>query len=229
MIQNTCPNCSAKLERASNKKKMVCPYCGSEFALEPEEKDTFDSDNLINKDWFYYDWDYEKIMSKHKELNTTVTAFIRYLNEYDSSEKLEEYIHNYLLSSSDVSAPGIREDKMTGIKAKIASHIEPGERITLYHDDGIFIHGKTGIVLTNKRAIYIESKNIKTVEYTKIPFFYFGYSMGLPEFKLGERYANNVPRPVHTSYDVTGALGALICFFSFENDPNRPKIKLESF
>ena len=60
---------------------------------------------------------------------------------------------------SDVSAPGIREENMSEVKQRI--QLSPGEHIVLYYDDGLFSHGKTGFILTDKRIFMIEKKNNK--------------------------------------------------------------------
>ena len=228
MKQNSCPNCSAKLELSPNKKMLICPYCGSEFTVSSEETDGYESGELINKDWFYYEWQYDKLLNYNNDCREVASSFVRYLNEYDSAEKLKEYIHGYLLTSDDLSAPGIREDKMSGIKARIASYTEPGEEILLYYDNGIFFHGKAGIVITDKHALFVENKKITAVEFTKIPYLYFGYSVGLPEIKLGERYLNNIQK-LGSSCELMGAAAAFICFRAFEIAPDRPKLKLTSF
>ncbi|MCR4617849.1 MAG: hypothetical protein K5669_06650 [Lachnospiraceae bacterium] len=226
MELNKCPNCSGKLELSPDRRKLICPYCGSEFALDEATSAAVAPKNgeLIVKDWFLYDWHYDDLMETPKRAET-INAFVKYLNEYDSSEKLEDYIKTYLFSNEDLSAPGIREDNLTGIKARISSYIEPGEHIVLYYDEGLFVHGKTGVVITEKRALFVEKKEVTSISYEKIPYIYFGYSIGLPEVKLGEKYANNIA-PLGSNYDLLGAVTALICLFAFEKYPARPKIRL---
>ena len=224
MKQNICPNCTGRLEPSPNRRKLICPYCGSEFASDIDIDEAFKNGDLINKDWFICDWKYDELMSKPAS-NTAVTAFVKYLNEYGSSDKLEEFIRTYLMDGDDISAPGIREEKMSGIKARVSSFLEADEHIVLYNDDALFIHGKTGLVITDKRALFVGKKKVTDVPYSKVPYLFFGYSFGLPEIRLGERYDNNIS-PMGSNYELVGAVAALICFFSFEKDPGRPKIRL---
>ncbi|MBP5262508.1 MAG: hypothetical protein J6Z43_10335 [Clostridiales bacterium] len=223
MELNKCPNCSGKLELAKNRSKMVCPYCGSEFSLDEATQKHIDA-NPIAKDWFVYDWDYKKLMD-NPSCRESITAFIRTLNDYDSAEKIEEYMRNYLMSASDVSAWGINEANMTGIADRLYSHMLPGERIILYYDDGIFAHGKTGIVVTDKRTFFVEKKTHREIMHVNIPYILFGYSVGTVEVKLGEKYLNNIGS-FAARYDLQGAVAALICSLGFEQKPDRPKIRL---
>ena len=155
---NKCPNCNGKLVLSASRTRLECPFCGSEFKLdETTEKEI--GDNPIHKDWFIYEWDYNKLIEEPK-CNTVVQSFIRTLNEYGSSEQIISYMRDYLMNFDDISAPGIREEKMKGIAARVAGKMSPDEQIICYNDDGIFVHGKTGVVVTTKRTMFVDKKNI---------------------------------------------------------------------
>ena len=222
---NRCPNCSGKLELSTSKTKAVCPFCGSEFTVDEAVKSTI-SEGFAEKDWFIYDWDYNKI-KVNLQLYTSVSSFLRALNDFGTASKIEEYMKNYLMNYDEVSAPGIREDKMSGIRARISGILQPDERIILYDDDGIFVHGKGGTVITNKRTLLVEKKKITNIPHSGIPYILFEYSMGLPAAKLGEKYANNIGI-FNSHFDLQGTAAALICALSFEEKPDRPKIRLLS-
>ncbi len=222
MELNRCPNCSGKLEMAPSRTKMICPYCDSEFSL-GDATDSVDKSELINKNWFIYEWDYDNLI-KNPKCAVALSSFIRCMNEYDTPDQVEEYQHTYLIPNcDDVSAFGIREEKMSEIKQRIA--IAPGEHIVLYYDDGLFIHGKTGFVLTNKRALFVQKKEIKEVVFSTIPYIFVGYSLSLPDFKLGDKYIYNVPT-MGSNCELQGACVAYICHCCFKDDPNRPQIRL---
>ena len=225
MELNKCPNCSGKLTLGANRKTLVCPYCGSEFEMDTKTKEALD-DEPINKDWFLYEWNY-KAMKDDSKYKATVSAFVRALNEYHNSAALEKYMKDYLMGFDEISAPGIREEKMKNINARLSGNLDADERVILYYDDGLFIHGKTGMVLTNKNTMYITKKNIKKVPHATVPYLFFEYSMGLPGIKIGDQYENNIGT-FSSHYDLQGAVAALICFFSFENNPDRPRLKLTS-
>ena len=189
---NKCPNCSGKLELSSNRTRLVCPFCGGEFKLDETTRQEV-GDNPTNKDWFIYEWDYNKLKETPK-CSDAVQAFVRTLNDYDSSEKIISYMRDYLMNYDEISAPGIREDKMSGIARRIAGNMSPDEKIICY---------------------------------TAVPYLLFGYSLGLPEIKLGETYANNIST-FTSHFDLMGTVAALICMLAFEQKPDRPKIRLTS-
>ena len=97
----------------------------------------------------------------------------------------------------------------------------------IVNDDGIFAHGKTGVVITNKRTFFVEKKSFKEIQHTAVPYLLFGYSVGLPEIKLGEQYANNIGI-FNSHFELMGVAAALICTLAFEQKPDRPKIRLTS-
>lgn len=222
---NRCPNCSGKLELSTSKTKMTCPFCGSEFTVDEATK-AANSEGFAEKDWFIYEWDYNKIKG-NTPLYTCVSSFIRAINDFGSASKIEEYMKNYLMKYDEISAPGIREDKMRGIRARIAGYLQPDERVILYDDNGLFIHGKTGTVITDKRTLLVEKKKVTNIPHSGIPYLLFEYSVGLPGVKLGEQYANNIGI-FNSHFDLQGTAAALICALSFGDDPGRPKIRLLS-
>ena len=226
MELNKCPNCSGKLELAKNRKRLVCSYCGCEFALDEATK-TEISGQPVNMDWFIYEWDYESI----KELsacNTVVQAFIRTLNDYETSSGIEAYMREYLMGFEDVSANGIHEDNMNGIVKRISPEFLPGERVVFYYDDGVFAHGKTGVVITDKRTYFVERKNVTSVAHVTIPFINISLSLGYPCVHLGDKHRNDIGGycGYASHFDLLGAAMALICAFAFEQRPDRPKIRL---
>ena len=225
MELNKCPNCSGKLELAANRRRMVCTYCGSEFTLDDTTRQEV-ADTPIYKDWFIYDWNYD-LLKDDPKYNVFVAPFVRTLNEYDSSDKIVQYMRDYLMNFEELSAPGIRENKMRDIEKRLSGTFSPDEHIILYNDDGIFVHGKTGVVLTNKRTFFVEKKSYKEISHVTVPYILFGYSVGLPEIKLGEQYAHNIST-FNSHYELMGTVAALICVYAFEQRPDRPKIKLTS-
>lgn len=225
MELNKCPNCSGKLQLSSNRTKMVCTYCGGEFTLDDTTKKEV-ADTPITKDWFVYEWKYD-VLKDDPKLGPVISAFVRTLNDYDSSSDVEQYMREYLMNFQEISAPGLREDKMRDIIKRLTDIVNPDERIILYNDDGLFTHGKTGVVVTTKRTFFIEKKNIREAVHAAVPYFLFEVSTGLPVIKLGEKYANNIST-FNSHYELMGTVAALICMYSFEQKPDRPKIRLTS-
>ena len=225
MELNKCPNCSGKLELSSNRHRLICAYCGSEFTLDDTTKQEI-GDNPIYKDWFIYEWEYQKLIDNPK-YNVSVSAFVRTLNDCDSASAIEQYMRDYLMNFDEISAPGIREKNHSNIAARLSGSMLPDEHIILYNDDGIFARGKTGVVITNKRTFFVEKKTFKNIQHVAVPYLLFGYSVGLPEIKLGEKYANNIGI-FNSHFDLMGTAAALICALGFEQRPDRPKIRLMS-
>ena len=222
---NKCPNCSGKLEISYDRGIMVCPFCGSEFAMHQSVKEAI-KNAPVNKDWFIYEWDYKALCSNDK-LSPTINAFVRTLNDYETSAQVEDYIRNYLMNYNEISAPGLREENMCGVIGRISSRFMPDEKVILYDDSGLFVHGKIGTVITNKRTFLIEKKTVTEVMHVNVPYIFFEYSVGLPGVKLGEQYKNNIGI-FNSHFDLQGTVAALICFYSFEINRSRPKIRLTS-
>ena len=130
-----------------------------------------------------------------------------------------------MMNYDAVSAPGLREDNMSGIMARISPMLKPGERVILYDDSGLIVKGKIGVVITDKRTLFIEKKVIKEMKHIAIPYLFFEYSVGLPAIKLGEKYSNSIGI-FNSHFDLQGTVAALVCFYSFEIDRSRPKIRL---
>ncbi len=222
---NKCPNCSGKMEPSYDRNVMVCPYCGSEFTMHESVKKAMEN-APVNKDWFVYEWDY-KMLTGNAKMNPTVTSFVRTLNDYETSAQVIDYMRTYLMGYGEISAPGLREEKMRGILPRISSRLDPDEKVILYDDNGLFVHGKTGTVITTKRTFLIEKKTVKEIMHVAVPYLFFEYSLGLPGIKLGEQYANSIGI-FNSHFDLQGTAAALICFLSFEINRSRPKIKLTS-
>ena len=226
MELNKCPNCSGKLVLAKNRKRLVCSYCGSEFPLDETTRNEI-SGQPVNMDWFIYDWDFESLMA-NDACKTVVQSFIRTLNEFETSSKIESYIREYLMGFEDVSANGIREENMRDVVRRLMPNFLPDERVILFYDDGVLIHGKTGIVITNKRTFFVERKAFRDVRHVTIPYIDISYSLGFPKVRLGDKYTNDIGggSGFISHFDLEGAVTALICAFAFEERPDRPKIKL---
>ena len=61
--------------------------------------------------------------------------------------------------------------------------------------------------------------------HTAVPYINIGYSVGLPELKLGEKYAHNIGT-FNSHFDLMGTVAALIVKLAFEQKPDRPQIRL---
>ncbi len=80
------------------------------------------------------------------------------LNSLKTAERVSQYIRTALLTDEDVASEGINQNRIDKIMPKIAGLIEPGERIIVYGDNGIFSKGKEFFVITDKRSIFVNGK-----------------------------------------------------------------------
>ena len=80
-------------------------------------------------------------------------------------------------------------------------------------------------MITDKRVLFIEKKTVREIMHVNIPYLLFGYSMGLPQINIGEKYSNSIGI-FNSHFDLQGVATALICTLSFEQKPDRPKIRL---
>ena len=222
MEMNRCPSCGGKLTLNSGRNRWVCPYCDSEFQIENEKKS--DDASVIDKNWFIYEWDYKELMDT-ADVDVMLSSFIRSLNKFDTAAELEKYIRKNLMGSEDVCAIGIKEEKMSKMKNILNGKLLPDERIILYADNGIFVHGKAGTVITNQRTLFVEKNFLGEVKHATLPFLLVGKSLGTPHFRLGDRSMNTLT-VLGGSKELQGAVAALICMLSFEADPDRDNIRL---
>ena len=143
MELNKCPNCSGKLVLANNRKRLVCSYCGSEFPLDEATRNEI-GDQPVNMDWFIYDWDL-KSLQENDSCKTMIQAFIRTLNDYETSSAIESYMREYLMGFDDVSANGIREENFSGRQKRwVEKHrasFDYGTDYVIYGDKVYIFHG----------------------------------------------------------------------------------------
>ena len=92
----------------------------------------------------------------------------------------------------------------------------------------MIIHGKTGILITNKRTFFVERKSFDEVMHVTVPYLDFSYSLGFPKVRLGDKYTKDVGggSGFISHFDLEGAVTALICALAFEQRPDRPRIRL---
>ena len=106
-----------------------------------------------------------------------------------------------------------------------AELIEPGERIIVYGDDGIFSRGKEFFVITDKRSIFVNGKKTGSILHREISAVRLDPNGGYPRWKLNNQDSFAVTA-IGNKYRLQGAIAALICIFAAEQQGGREKIKL---
>ena len=81
----------------------------------------------------------------------------------EDSSAIERYLSAKCRIPSDISMKGLREDQITNALPTISAVMDPGERVIVYGNKGIFSKGKEYFVITDKRSIFVEKKNISNV------------------------------------------------------------------
>ena len=99
MENRKCPNCGGGLELSRSKNMLECPFCGSKFEVEAEEKEKIAKErNSLNEEIFCIERDFSDVMQK-KQTGKCINTITYCMNELGSSEKTEEYILKSLINN----------------------------------------------------------------------------------------------------------------------------------
>ena len=254
---NKCPNCSGRLEVSEDGKKLICPFCGSEFELAKEEIESREEkkeeeesvkkepakkektkdgekDGKEKKDksaeWGKEEWFDARVplkkLQKGPNSKKMLSRFVECVSSCEDSEAVLKYIRTELNASEGISITGWNDKKLNAFKLKVDSCLAPDEKPIVYANTGLFSNGKKGIMITDRQTIFCERKPF-AVEHAKLEVVKFDVSGDVPFILL-----NGVNDTKITSimgggdHGSMGALLALICALSFEQNPGREKILL---
>lgn len=218
---NLCPNCNAKMILSPGKRKWICEYCGTEILIEKKEEA---SDQLLDEDRFELLWDLSKIDAR--EHSKESLAHMQYcMNHMERAEEVEQHIRSSLLKDEDVAAMGINQRRIDDVMPRIAPVMEPGERVLVYGDNGIFARGKDCFLVTDKRSIFVQKKKIRTVRHDEIDSIRFNCDTSYPGWWLNNDMDTNIT-PVGNKFKLQGAIVAMICMLAKEGNPGYQRIRL---
>ena len=218
---NKCPSCGGEMELSLSNKRMVCPFCDSHIDVDIQGDD---STEMLSETMFDFLWDLDSL--KQYENVVTVLDSMRYcLNTLKTAEEVTEFIRTALLSDEDVASEGINQKRIDKIMPKIAELLEPGERIIVYGDDGIFSRGKDFFVITDKRSIFVKGKKSGAILHSEIGAMRLAPNEGYPRWKLNNQDRFTISG-IGVKYRLEGAIAALICLFAAEQRDKKTKIKL---
>ena len=225
MENRKCPNCNAQLELSRSKTTLECPYCGSKFDIEAEAKDKIlKKSNDFDENMFIVERDFSTSRQK-KQTGRCIDTIIYCINELGTSEKVENYIRKGLISGSETAAEGINDSLIDNVRTRINNELEAGERIILYKDMGIFSKGKEFTVVTEKRCMFFTKKKCTSAYHKDITTLRLSDGGDCPAWYINADLDKRIPS-MEPSGQLTGATVALACLISFEQQPERERIRL---
>ena len=217
-----CEQCGGELKRIRTRHEWFCSFCNSRYADEPDETPEPRAEYYgLNEEVFSVECDLSGIMKKEGG-SGTVKSLVRCMETYESSSDIEKYLSAKCKIPSDISMKGLREDQITNALPTISTVMDPGERVIVYGNKGIFSKGKEYFVITDKRSIFVEKKNISQVLHTDIDSLKIA---DCGNCNLNGDYSKGIVNLDGTG-TFQGALLALICALSFEADTERPNIRI---
>ena len=247
---NKCPNCSGGLEVSGDGKKLVCPFCGSEFELAKEEtgkavekkEETAKKEAESNEekggkekkdkpmDWGREEWFEARVpvkkLQKGPNSKKMISCFVECVNSTANSEEVLKYIRTELNASEGISITGWNDKKLEAFKPKVDSCLSPDEKPLVYANTGLFSNGKKGIMITDRQTIFCEKKPY-AIEHEKLEFVKFDVGSDIPFILLNGMNETKITSIMGGGdHGSMGALLALICTLAFEQNPGRNKILL---
>ena len=221
MNTRKCPSCGAEMELSLSNKCLICPFCDTHIDVEIQDDG---NTGMLDEKMFDFLWNLDDL--KQYENVIAVLDSMRYcLNSLKTAERVSQYIRTALLTDEDVASEGINQNRIDKIMPKITELIEPGERIIVYGDDGIFSRGKEFFVITDKRSIFVNGKKTGSILHREISAVRLDPNGGYPRWKLNNQDSFAVTA-IGNKYRLQGAIAALICIFAAEQQGGREKIKL---
>ena len=221
MNTRKCPSCGAEMELSLSNKCLICPFCDTHIDVEIQDDG---NTGMLDENMFDFLWNLDDL--KQYENVIAVLDSMRYcLNSLKTAERVSQYIRTALLTDEDVASEGINQNRIDKIMPKITELIEPGERIIVYGDDGIFSRGKEFFVITDKRSIFVNGKKTGSILHREISAVRLDPNGGYPRWKLNNQDSFAVTA-IGNKYRLQGAIAALICIFAAEQQGGREKIKL---
>lgn len=214
------------MELSKTGRKWICPYCDTEIENDVKEANVDYQDGLpLNI--FYL----EKSMAEDnfkKDTKELLSSLKYCLNELKTPERIEAYMRKSMMNVDSVGADGmegVNKELADVARARLAGELKPDERIILYTENGVFARRKEFNVITDQRCFFVNKKDYVQIKHKDIVEIKVGTSLGMPYWQLNGDYKQTITSNC-TNYKLVGAIIAIICLLSFENDPDRERIRL---
>ena len=227
MIQsNVCSNCGGKLELSKDRRKLICPFCMSEFVPMETEKPAFDTENEADPAFYKCEWNLNKLRDK-KNGKDFLKGFLHCVNDLCSAAKAVDYALSIIEKDNfnEVATENKNSDLFHSAKDRVSSVLEPGETVFLYKNSGMLSKGKEGCVITDKRTINFDKKNINSIPHKEVESICLDSSLDAPSVKVNKNYKAYFGMLGYDSR-TTGAFAAAICLYAFEQNPELKRIEL---
>ena len=158
METRKCPNCGGGLELTRAMNMLECPFCGSKFEVDVEDREKIAKErSSLDENIFRIERDFTDARRK-KQVGKCIETLIYCMNELGTPERIEDHIRKSLMTTDDLAAEGINESLINAVRGRINGELTADERIIVYKDLGIFSKGKEFTVLTNKRFLFFKKK-----------------------------------------------------------------------
>ncbi|MBQ6639310.1 MAG: hypothetical protein IJH82_11805 [Lachnospiraceae bacterium] len=255
---NKCPNCSGRLEKSEDGRKLVCPFCSSEFEPEDEiseeptkeeavkeepsekeepaekkepekKKEEKEEGGKATLDWGNDAWFEARIPTrkviKGSSSRQVIECFVKCVGELKTSEKILKYIKTDLKKGTGVAMPGMNDDKLNAFVKRVKEYLDADEKPLIYGNIALLSNGKKGILVTDKRMVIGRSK-VTNVPHGELDSVCFDTGDDIPFILLNGNDATKMESIISADYNLMGAMIALCCALSFEQNPGREKIVL---
>lgn len=240
---NKCPNCSGKLEKTDKPNIVRCIFCDSEFEVEAEEEAEVEEkaeaadetveeskpkkaveDGFKKPEWFEYRVEFKKLLKGH-DSKEAMNAFAYCTNELGTSEAIIKYIKREIIDDSGIYHKGHKAEKLNAfLNSKfMKGQITADDNIIFYVNTGIFSCGKHGFIITDKKIVF-SGRKPHTIDYSDLRKLSFDMDSDFVNIRLNGSFDTTIGTIEGGSFKAHGALAALVCALSFENEPDRDKI-----
>ena len=216
-----CDQCGGTLKRLRIRKMWVCPYCDAVYEDEKKEPEKSKYKTFgLNEEVFQVEKDLSPLM-KNAGSAGVIKSIADCMKRFETAEEVEDYLMKLNLSD-DISVKGVRENEIEKVLPRISEFMDPRERVILYGNKGIFSKGKEFYAITDRRSFVADKKTVLSVPHTELDSLSIASGGNC---KLNNDY-NKIIISLDATGTVQGALLAMICMLSFEQAPERDRIRI---
>lgn len=225
MVSRKCPNCGGGLELSRSKTILECPFCGSKFEVEAEDKEKIAKKrNSLDEEIFCIERDLADARQK-KQIGRCIDTIIYCMNELGTAEKIREHILKSLINGDNIASEEKNTALINAVRGRINAELTADEHIIAYCDLGIFSKGKEFTVLTDKRFLFFTKKKCTPASFDDIATLRLSDGGDIAAWYINGDLDKRIPSMEPTG-QLTGAAVAFACLSAFEQQPDRDRIRL---
>ena len=151
-----------------------------------------------------------------------IRSIIQCMEKFETAAEVENYMLKKLDFSDDISVKGVREEAIEKAMPGIQPFLNPGERVILYQNKGLFSKGKEYCAVTDQRTVFADGAKMKDVPHTEIDSLKIEKT---PNVYLNGKYDQGILN-LDAGGKFQGAVIAYLCMRSFEENPDRDRIEI---